>query len=293
MNQERKNIRKAFGYYLPNRVVDQLAKNIKSLQSEEQMVYSICLFTDAEKYTHISETMDPKSLTRLMNQYYEAIFRPIKANGGVVLQVIGDSVLALWTAPQPDLALNDKACTAALAIAEAVAEFNARSPDYRLPTRIGIHAGYILLGNIGAMDHFEYRPVGDIVNTASRLEGLNKYLGTSILASEQAVPHSGKTLMRCLGDFVFIGKSKPIRVFELLTTEDRCNEQQRAICQAFSRAMGSFRRRSWDDAINGFHLAQNLNGPDGPSRFYLDLCRRYRQAPPADGWDGTIYLDHK
>ncbi len=294
VSKERQNIRDAFGYYLPDKVVDQLAKNIKAIQSESQVVYSICLFTDAEQYTHISEGMDPESLTHLMNQYYEAIFKPIKANSGVVLQVIGDSVLSLWTAPQPDIQLKSKACTAALEIADSVERFNRQSDGHALPTRIGMHAGYILLGNIGAVDHFEYRPVGDIVNTASRLEGLNKYLGTRILASEQVVTHLDGFLTRNMGKFMFIGKSKPIMVYELITHVDRSDKQLDDTCRHFVHGIDAFQQRSWDRARDAFNQVLKLNEPeDGPSRFYLDLCKQYRQKPPESDWDGTVYLKQK
>ena len=293
VSRERRNIRDAFGYYLPDKVVDQLSHNIKALNLEKQVVYGICLFTDAEHYTNISEAMDPESLTRLMNQYYAAIFKPIKDNGGLILQVIGDSVLALWTAPGPDLRLKTKACYAALGIAEAVQRFNQEATHNQLPTRIGMHAGYMLLGNIGAMDHFEYRPVGDIVNTASRLEGLNKFLGTRILISSEVLSQLNEFAARDMGKFIFIGKSQPVMVYELISRGEEDNSPRDELRQRFKEGLEAFQQQHWDGATQAFNQVIQDNGPDGPSQFYLKLCREYRQKPPDTQWDGSVRLSGK
>jgi adenylate cyclase len=290
---ERQNIRAAFGHYLPNPVVDKLTRNINYLHDGGQILYGICLFTDAEKYTCLSENMDPKELTCLMNQYYRAIFEPVKAHDGLVLQVVGDSVLSIWTAQHPDVVLKVKACKAALGIDASVRQFNLKAADFQLPTRIGMHAGYMLLGNVGAMDHFEYRPVGDIVNTASRLEGLNKYLGTRLLISEEIHQDLQGFLTRCMGKFIFIGKSRPNLVYELVCGADSTDAQREGAYRHFGIALEAFHKQCWDTARESFHQVLNLIGPDEPSKFYLRLCDAYCQSPPEADWDGTIYLKQK
>ncbi len=100
-------------------------------------------------------------------------------------------MLAVWATTEPDLSLRSRACLAALDIASAVDRFNAASGRLALPTRIGLHSGQLLLGSVGAMDHYEYRAVGDIVNTATRLEGLNKHLGTRLLVERGGAPGAG------------------------------------------------------------------------------------------------------
>ena len=292
-NAERRNIRKAFGYYLPDEVVVRLAADIKALKAGGRVLYSVCLFTDAEKYTTLSESMDPPSLTQLMNSYYEAIFRPIKSQNGLVLQVIGDSVLALWTAAEAKNNLKAAACRAAVEISEAVRRFNQQIQPLELPTRIGIHAGEILLGNIGAMDHFEYRPVGDIVNTASRLEGLNKYLGTRMLVSEEACAPDGEIITRSVGRFVFKGKSQPVAVRELLPCGALSRDLQAAACRLFAAALEAFKHQDWDEAASAFGKVLKIEASDGPSQFYIRLCEQYRQAPRPTAWDGSVHLQEK
>ena len=293
VNTERHNIREAFGYYLPDEVVDRLASNIKELRTGGQVLYGICLFTDAESYTTLSESMDPESLTELMNTYYEAVFKPIKDNDGLVLQVVGDSVLAIWTASQPKNELKAKACRAALEITDSVRQFNLKPGCHPLPTRIGMHAGEIVLGNIGAMDHFEYRPVGDIVNTASRLEGLNKFLGTRMLTSEEAFGPDNDYLTRSVGRFVFKGKSHPVGVREILPNNELSPDVQAAVCRIFNSGLQAFERRSWDEAHKFFNQVLQVDENDGPSQFFLKLCRQYRQVPPSSEWDGAVHLAQK
>ncbi len=290
---ERRNIRQALGYYLPDDVVDQLSANLKSLNLGGQVFYGVCLFTDAQNYTTLSERMDLDSLTDLMNSYYEAIFGPIKANGGLVLQVVGDSVMALWTASHVKEEIKQAACMAAMQICAAVARFNRKVGAHAMPTRIGIHAGDMLLGNIGAMDHFEYRPVGDIVNTASRLEGLNKFLGTQVLVSRDAIGQVNGFMDRPVGGFVLKGKSRAVQVHELLALESSAGDEITAVHRLFASGLVAFQEGRWDDANHLFHQVLRIEPTDGPSLFYIEQCRHHKHAPPAGNWGGVVRVDRK
>lgn len=292
-NRERRNIRKAFGYYLPEEIVDRLSKDVSALKADSRLVYGICLSTDAERYTSLSEDMGPRELGDFMNGYYETIFNPVKEHGGSVSNVIGDSMLAVWAATRPDPALRYQACLAALDISKAASRFNRSSGAMKLPTRIGFHSGRILLGNIGAGDHYEYRPVGDIVNTATRIEGLNKYLGTQILVSEEVVHKLDDFLTREIGEFLFVGKSRPLVVHELICHMEESDERRKTACDIFAGGLDMFRRRLWDGAMGKFNESVRILGNDGPSDFYLKLCERYKQNPPGDEWNGVVRMDKK
>jgi adenylate cyclase len=291
--KERQYVRRAFGYFLPDRVVDQLAKNMAEVKTSSQMVYGTCLSTDAEQYTTLSETMDPRELTSFMNRYYEVIFKPVTRYGGVVSDVKGDHMLAVWATANPDVALRNQACHAALEIARAVHRFKESSDTLHLSTRIGLHSGHMSLGTIGAVDHYEYRPVGDIVNTASRIEGLNKYLGTRVLASEEVLDQLDGFLTRAVGKFLLAGKSKPIVVFELLTRTEESNEQQRNLCALFTEGLNAHRRQSWEEAIEIFREVMTIHGEDGPAAFYLKVCEDYRENPPGEVWNDIVCLNNK
>ncbi|MEF9475974.1 MAG: adenylate/guanylate cyclase domain-containing protein, partial [Candidatus Mariimomonas ferrooxydans] len=267
-NKERQNIRKAFEHHLPKDVVIHLAKDIAHIKTGSRVVYGICLFTDAQQYCTFSETVDPKELGSCMNKYYETMFRPVKKHSGVVSGIMGDSMLALWVAARTETNMKDKACFAALDIKKDLKLFDQSTDAVKLKTRIGLHYGQILLGHIGALDHYQYTPMGDIVNTASRIEGLNKHLGTSVLVSEEVIHELNGFQTRELGKFRLKGKVKPIVVHELLSRIEETDEKQRSMCENFAEALDAFRKQSWDRAIEKFNQSIKALGEDGPSLFY-------------------------
>ena len=162
-----------------------------------------------------------------------------------------------------------------------------------LHTRIGLHSGYISLGSVGAINHYEYRPVGDIVNTASRIEKLNKYLDTRILVSEEVLQQIEGFLTRKLGEFIFVGKSKPVTVYELISRTEESIEQQRNLCAVFTEGLNAYYEQSWEEAIKAFYESAKIYQQDGPSTFYLHLCEKYKVNPPGEVWDGWVRLKNK
>jgi adenylate cyclase len=292
-NKERHNIRKALGYYVPNEVVDELAGNIIDIKKAGQTIYGACLYADAAGYTDLSERMGPRDLSDLMQKYFEATLEPIKQTGGLVVDLKGDSILAIWKGARPEAQLREQACHAALGLAKAVSRFNQSFGSLKLPTRLGVHAGQIFLGNIGAGDHYEYAVTGDTVNTAARMDGLNKFLGTAILVSEEVIHQLDGFLTREAGSFRLKGKLQPIQVRELLCRMEESQEKQKKACAIFSEALWAFRRRSWDEAKEKFLHSIEYSGEDGLSRFYLNLCAQYKDHPPEGPWHGVIELQEK
>jgi adenylate cyclase len=187
------------------------------------------------------------------------------------------------------VSVRQRACRAALEIHEAVSAFNRSLPALPLPTRIGLHGGDILLGNVGARHHFEYRAVGDIVNTSSRIEGLNKQLGTRVLATLDVIDGVDDLKVRELGRFRLAGKSTPLEIYELRDDDSAT----RAFDGDFAAALHAFQAQRWDDAATRFEELLSQRCDDGPTRFYLDLARRYASAPPPSPWDGVVNLTQK
>ena len=293
-DRERKNIRKAFGLYLPNDVVDQLAKDMANIKGTTQVVFGTCLFTDAGDYTALSERMTPKELSDFLGRYFEALFQPVRKHDGLIVDLKGDSILAIWKGPADDPALRKKACLAALEMSESVARFNQSVAPYSLPTRIGLHAGELTIGAVGAMDHYEYRPTGDVVNTASRVEGFNKYVGTQMAVSDEVIRGLDGLLTRELGAFRLKGKGKPLGLHELVSRADRAEQTQREVCAIFAEGLTSFRNRAWGQARTSFQQCIDFTGKDGPSQFYLTLCDQYLKTPPSEEpWDAVVTLEKK
>jgi adenylate cyclase len=291
--REHKKISDAIGYYLPKEVVIGLTKEGIDIRSNRRVVYGTCLYTDVAGYTRLSESMDPERLANLINRYFERVFEPVRKYEGIVSDVIGDSMLAIWAKAEPDKALRNNVCLAALAIQSAVNRFNETPGIPKLPTRIGVNSGSMMLCNVGAGDHYEYRAVGDVLNSVSRIEGLNKYLGTTILVSEDVIFQLDVFFTRKLGQFLLVGKRKPIVIYELVCHMEESNQQQRRKCATFEQALSAFKRQSWEEAIEQFQKAQEITGEDGPSRFYIDECQKYRQFPPGEDWNGVVQLEHK
>ena len=174
-----------------------------------------------------------------------------------------------------------------------MSQFNRLFPSLKLPTRVAVHAGQIYLGNIGAGEHYMYGPTGDTVNTASRMDGLNKYLGTGILVSEEVIRGLPGFLTRDVGTFRLKGKSQPVVVHELLCRSTEAEENQRQICGIFSEALRAFKRRSWDEARDKFSRIVRDSETDGPARFYINLCDRYKVNAPEEAWEGVIPIEEK
>ena len=292
--REREHLSTALAHYLPPKIAEELARAIGDVRATDQLVYGTCLSTDAHQYTALSETMEPAELGALMNRYYAVLFEPVKRHGGLVQDVVGDSMLAVWATTEPDLSLRYRACLAALDIVSAVDRFNAGSGRLALPTRIGLHSGQMLLGSVGAMDHYEYRAVGDIVNTATRLEGLNKHLGTRLLVSAEVLQGLDGLFSRELGSFLLAGKSRPIVVYELVTRATDATPADRERCAIFAGALAAYRRGAWPEAMRLWGEALRAHGgQDGPSGFYLRWCETRAAQPPSADWDGVVRMDQK
>ncbi len=289
LSRDRTRVRKALAHYLPPDAVERVTRAVTGPGAGQRVVHGVCLATDGERYTALAETMDPRELGIFMNRYYDAVCSPVRRHGGAVSNVVGDSMLALWVAPRDEGAA-ESAGEAAVEIDRAQNGGGSPGGDAVMPTRIGLHAGPIFLGDVGGGDHYEYRPFGDIVNTATRIEGLNKRLGTRILASDEVASRLPRFLTRPVGDFLLAGKSRPVRVHEIVA-RDGGTAAQRAALASFSRGIEAFRSRGWDEAERAFRDAAGAAGGDGPSRFYLSLCSQFKTSPPGPDWDGTIRIE--
>ena len=298
IQQERSIIREAFGFHLPVDVVDQIAKGVNHVTGPGQKVHGIVMATDAQQYTTLSEALAPDKLHALMNDYYQTLFKPIREYQGIISDVVGDAAIAIWARPAEidntatkTSALNQQhqqACLAALAAQEAIDQFNLAHPQQALPTRIGLDSGQIVLGHVGALDHYEYRAVGDIVNTASRIEGVNKYLGTRIIVSESVLAGTTDLLTRKLGSFKLAGKQTAVTLCELLGHEKDSSNINQTVFDTFAEALKHFQAQDWQAALALFQS----NAEDGPSRYYEEICKLYISHPPPS-FDGSIELRHK
>ena len=187
--------------------------------------------------------------------------------------IVGDSALALWPINRADLAQRLRACRAALDIQAALTAF-AVPGGGGLPTRIGLHVGELMLGPVGALDHFEYRAIGDAVNTASLIEGLNKHLGTRILASAATISGLPGIDSRRVGRFQLAGKAQALDIHELLPVPSPAQAAARA---PFAAALGAFEAGDAVGARRDFQAALAIDPDDTVAAFYLKILHGLQQ----------------
>mgnify|MGYP001601287313 CR=1 FL=1 len=291
--RERQQLKEAFGKFVPERIVNDIARSTGPITLNNQLVYGACLATDAAMYTALAEKLDPRQLGQLMNEYYAVLFEPVKQHKGIVSDVIGDAMLAIWAAPTTNIGLRRQACLASLDIANAIDRFNQTDNHPQLPTRIGLHFGEMLLGNIGSMHHYEYRAVGDMVNTANRIQDVNKILGTRLLVSHEVITGLDEFLTRPLGNFLLPGKSTPVNLAELIAHRDLANDKQIWLCELFTQSLQAYQSQKWVEANQGFSEILRILPDDGPAHFFLTHCHQYKLEPPAGQWSSTLRITGK
>jgi adenylate cyclase len=283
----RAHISRGIRYYLPEQVAAGLAEGPFDPAALHQRVYATCMVSDIEGFTRVAEAMPPEVLKPLLDSYLEILIGAVQRRHGAVTDIVGDGTTCVW---MPAPGANSDACAAALDIGCAVAAFN-RAHDRGLPTRIGLHAGWVMVGNVGGGGRFAYSVVGDTVNTASRIEQLNKQLGTYLLASDAVTAGQDEYLVRPLGRFRLVGKTEALRLGELRGRADEPHDA--GLLAAFAQALAAFEDARWKDAARGFEHVLADHPGDGPARFYLHWCRRYlaRTTLPAD--PTVIQLEQK
>jgi adenylate cyclase len=287
-----RQIRRAFGLYLSPYMADRIANRDFDLSLGGKEVEATVMFTDLAGFTTMSEPLSPTEVSKMLTSYFTRLSKAIKdLNNGTLIKYLGDGVMAAWGAPEPDPKHAEHTVLAALTIIRAGKEQN-NGPVLR--TRIGINTGIFLAGNLGSEDRFDYTLFGDATNFASRLEGLNKYLGTDILISEETFRQLKDGIQtRPVGRFLVVGKGKPAAVYEVL---GRTAEFQPTPpwFETFARGLEHFAKRELDAAEKKFRETIELRkGKDGPSDFYLQRIERERAKPDTSVWDGTVKLEGK
>ena len=279
--------------YLSPHQVKQILKQPELLKpGATQKVVSI-LFSDIANFSKISERMDPDDLVTLLNSYYETSIACVHETDGTVMNLIGDAILAIWNAPQDQPDHQQRACKAAVRLQESLVHFDSVQRSLPMRTRVGLHTGLVCVGNIGSSTHFDYAAIGESVNMASRLEGLNKQLGTNILATREIQKTSESQLVtRLVGHFRFKGFDQVTEIYELIGSSASEN-QTKPWRDAFANALSRFQRQAFADADLGFRQTLEIRPDDGPSKFYLERIAQFRTHPPEGGWLGEIDLREK
>jgi adenylate cyclase len=197
----------------------------------------------------------------------------------------------VWTAPGPERSCRLSACLAALEASRALEAFNERNRPRTMPTRIGLNAGAAMVGNVGGSGRFAYSVVGDCVNTASRLETLNKKVGTRIIAAAAVVEGLDEIVTRPLGRFQLCGKDDALVAVEVVGSAPDLRRPEPVA--DFAAALEAFERRHWAAAAQGFDAVLARRPLDGPASFYRRCCEQYLSGTAAPTAQGAIRLESK
>jgi adenylate cyclase len=293
IDRKRRLVTKAFALYLPSSEVERMAASghMPQLGGEARTV-SI-LFTDLASFARVSEYLDPAQLAGALNTYFSAVTEIVERHRGIVDKFIGDALVAIFGAPlaDPDHALN--AVRAAVAIRAASADA-ARSlaPSGGQPpaTRIGVNTGPVLVGNIGSPRRFNYTAMGDAVNLASRLEGVNKRYGTLVLVSDATAQACGDAIaFREIDTVAVQGRERPVVLLEPLGPVGEMTPDALAERERFAQALRLWRHGSFAEAAVVF---DTLADGDPAAAHFAPLARGFAAAPP-DDWDGVSILTEK
>lgn len=292
INAQRDLVQAALGRYLPPPVVSRLAAESFDSGAERELVHGTCLITDIEQYTGVAEAMAPDGLVELMRGYFAMLSARVEENGGYVADVSGDSMVAIWAGAVPDARLRRRACEAALAMQAQVERFNRDGETPQLPTGMGLDSGEVVLGNIGAEARYRFRAVGDIVNTASRIQGLNRRLGTRVLASNAAIAGVPGVATRRVGEFLLLGKRAPVVISELLDAAGSAAAYA-GLREMFAAGLQLFEQRRFSEACRQFERILKRHPGDGPSLFYISQCEVFAARNLPEDWAGTIQIPVK
>lgn len=293
-DREERFLRKSFAFYLAPEVIEGMVASGKMPVLGGEMRNITMFFSDLAGFSSIAEKMTPGELVALMNEYLSAMTDIIESHGGYVDKYIGDSVVAMFGAPadDPDHARN--AVAAALQCRDRLEKLNDSNPAFRgrgLAHRIGLNSGEAVVGNIGSRRRFNYTVMSDTVNLASRLEGANKYFGTTIMASEMTVNQSRSAYSwRELDTIRVQGRDEPIRVFEPLADKNQETQEQGIRAATYARGLACWRTRDFAKAAELFESAA---GDDPPCRYFARRARALAMAPPPADWTPVNTLEGK
>ena len=285
-----------FGRYVSKNLVYQIMRSPETAGVGGVRREITVMFTDIEGFSRLSESMEPELLTSRLSRYFDALGGAITANRGMIDKYIGDSIMAFWNAPEPDADHVANACRAALQAVEAGHELSYKwqsrgRPGFR--TRVGLHTGPAVVGNVGARDRINYTLVGAVANQASRLEGMNKIYGTEILASgDVAHPTVDRFLWRHIDRVVAAGTTETHDVYEPLG-ELPSAAQHAEFLDKWKEGRAAYEQGCFKSALSSFEATLALRPDDGPSQVFIERCKAFLRDGPSPGWDGTWRFESK
>jgi len=296
-NRHKRQLTGLFGQYVPSQLVDEMSKNPSatfSLEGDSREM--TVLFSDVRGFTSISEGLNPKELSQLMNTFLTPMTYLIHHHRGTIDKYMGDAIMAFWGAPLAD---PQHARNALLAALDMIKKLDELQPIFKskgwpeIHVGVGLNTGVMNVGNMGSEFRMAYTVLGDAVNLGSRLEGLTKQYGVSIIVSEAVKLEVSDHVFRELDRVKVKGKDRPVAIFEPLgeyAVQDSATRQE---LEQYHQALQLYRQQCWNEAET---ILQNLHNK-APIRLiykiYLERINYFREHPPEKNWDGVTTFTTK
>jgi adenylate cyclase len=289
---------RSFGKYVPRELVQDLLLSGREARLEGEKIEITTLFSDIAGFTTLSESLAPDELVHELGEYFERMSETIREHSGTVDKYIGDAIMAFWGAPRP---LKDHAlfaCRCALSMRDRLLAMQAewaRQGRPSMSARIGINTGVAVVGNIGSPNRMNYTAMGDAVNLASRLEGLNKSYGTGIAIGETtAALVKDQMVLRPLDWVAVKGKAKAVLVHELLGEKGKVDGPALKAVELHREALELYRARKFDAAeLRFLEVFSTLGKSDAASWKMAERCKEYLAEPPPLEWNGAYAMAEK
>ncbi len=294
--RKKRELKGTFEKYVSPAIVAEVLKDPENIELGGKKMNLTVMFSDVRGFTTISEKLDPRELTNLLNSYLTPMTDLVFRNKGTLDKYMGDAIMAFWGAPIPFPDHAQHACRCALQMLEKLKELQA---DYRakglpeIDIGIGLNTGEMSVGNMGSETVRNYTVMGDAVNLGSRLEGINKEYGTRIIISEFTYEAIKDSFTAREVDWVRVkGKAQPVRIYELISEGPPPAEIDAAL-KHFAAGFALYHERKFKEAIERFQEALSHRPEDTPSKVYIKRCESYLEEPPPADWDGVYIMKSK
>ncbi len=299
LEKEKSFIKNAFSHYLSADVINELILDPDKLNLGGEKKRLTAIFTDVQGFSTISEELDPSDLVKLLNEYLTEMSNTILDLRGTIDKYEGDAIIAFFGAPVEYDEHPANACLSAVRMRRAEIRLNEyflkeKMSPVPLFTRVGINTGEMVVGNMGTPKKMDYTIMGNAVNLAARLEGVNKQYGTGILISEETYKAGGDDFtVRKLDRVRVVGINTPVRLYELIEEKSLTDSKTLEAVEIFHSALEIFEEREWVKAQKNFTKVLKIFPDDGPAKKYIERCKEFMKKIPPKDWDGVFSLSMK
>ncbi|MBT4362888.1 MAG: CHASE2 domain-containing protein, partial [Desulfobacteraceae bacterium] len=294
---QKRFIKNAFSTYLAPTVVKQLMDTPEKLELGGEKREITAFFSDLQGFTSISEKLSPEELVELLNEFLTEMTDIILEYEGTVDKFEGDAIIAFFGAPNELENHANTACLACIDMQKRMEELRVRwkaenKPELKM--RIGLCSGPAVVGNMGSKSRMDYTMMGDTVNTAARLEGVNKVYSIYLLISESTYGDLSDTVFaREVDSINVVGKKEPVKIYEPVDFHENVDDVTIKTVDVYTKGLYSYRDQEWDKAISFFESAIEIAPDDGPSKTMLARCHEYKKNPPGEDWNGSYSMISK